>query len=267
MNNPLKYEIYSVDRLAVRTTKQVCTNSDRKKFSKVLRSVGGRWNSKLKGAPGWMVPRDKEEELKELIGIPDNIDNEIVKIKDHSKPIRGQDKYHRAVSYSKKGSKDGDNHGDSDDGETTSVRKSSEKTEKLIPARSTESAVVEMRKTTERRKFEQEKKKYEEKHKKDSPKPVAKPKDVVSEVSEVSKPVVKPKDVVSEVSEVSDASDVVSDSSEVAEEPSESSKSSSSDDVPIPCSHDYGAIYNKVRRIQQDLISALPKKRFKDHTL
>ncbi len=81
---------------------------DREKYSTILKTIGGRWNSRLKGMPpGWLVPRAKEHELKKLIdGIngavvkADEKDVEIEKIQTQAKSRKEQHKYHRAVSAS-----------------------------------------------------------------------------------------------------------------------------------------------------------------------
>ena len=52
--NTLKYEVYNKRSFMVL--------GDRQKYGKILKTIGGRWNSRLKGGPGWTVPKDKEEE-------------------------------------------------------------------------------------------------------------------------------------------------------------------------------------------------------------
>ena len=34
---------------------------DEKKLGKHIRSLGGRWNNRMKGGSGWLVPRDRED--------------------------------------------------------------------------------------------------------------------------------------------------------------------------------------------------------------
>ena len=40
---------------------------DEKKLGKHIRSLGGRWNNRMKGGSGWLVPRDREDDLIKLI--------------------------------------------------------------------------------------------------------------------------------------------------------------------------------------------------------
>ena len=70
----LTYEPYK-NKLAVRGDM---------KFESFIKSLGGRWNSRMKGGPGWTIELDKEDELVQLINsiskseeTPDNeIDND-----------------------------------------------------------------------------------------------------------------------------------------------------------------------------------------------
>ena len=49
----LTYEKYSNKRLAVR--------GDRNRYSDILKGIGGRWNPRMRGGAGWLLPEDKEE--------------------------------------------------------------------------------------------------------------------------------------------------------------------------------------------------------------
>ena len=56
----LVYQPYKTDSLVVR--------GNREKFQNFMKSLGGRWNSKIKnGDPGWVISNSKEEELKLFI--------------------------------------------------------------------------------------------------------------------------------------------------------------------------------------------------------
>ena len=58
-NQELTYEDYNKRSIAVR--------GDREKFSNALKEVDGRWNPRMKNGPGWLVPKEKETELKKII--------------------------------------------------------------------------------------------------------------------------------------------------------------------------------------------------------
>lgn len=92
---------------------------DRAKYSMIMKTIGGRWNSRLKNfPPGWTVPREREEELKKLIDgfkqhsvVPkkeesskEESSKDSDQDEDNSEPEpksrKGQKKYHRAVSAS-----------------------------------------------------------------------------------------------------------------------------------------------------------------------
>jgi hypothetical protein len=75
---------------------------DREKFTKAIRLIGGRWNSKLKNGPGWTILKDKEDALKKLIqSIGGDVrDKQLDIIKQNIKHRKQQKKYHRAVSES-----------------------------------------------------------------------------------------------------------------------------------------------------------------------
>ena len=55
----LSYEKYNKNRLAVR--------GDKDKYQNLIKSIGGRWNSRMRGGEGWMIPTNKEKILKNLI--------------------------------------------------------------------------------------------------------------------------------------------------------------------------------------------------------
>src|SRR3990167_7654889 len=140
---PLVYEPYN--------KKSFIVHGDRARYAKLMKTVGGRWNSSVKSNPGWTVPREREEELKKLIealpsvDVPQvqvskpeetsNRDKVIDDIETHVRSRKQQKKYHRAISESN----------DSED-DNQPVKKS------------VEEQIVEK----EKLKFEEEKKRFEE---------------------------------------------------------------------------------------------------------
>jgi len=61
----LSYEPYNKTKLAIRGPDQ---------FDSLIKSIGGRWNSRMKGGSGWTIDNAKEEQIKTLI---DNINGSI----------------------------------------------------------------------------------------------------------------------------------------------------------------------------------------------
>lgn len=59
MSGELQYEIYNKDRFAVR--------GDRDTYQDAMKRLGGRWNSRMRGGEGWLVPIDRESELEDLV--------------------------------------------------------------------------------------------------------------------------------------------------------------------------------------------------------
>tara|TARA_Y100000389_G_scaffold204157_1_gene255284 strand:+ start:2193 stop:3497 length:1305 start_codon:yes stop_codon:yes gene_type:complete len=55
----LTYENYNEEKFAVR--------GDRNKHSSFIKTIGGRWNSRMRGGEGWLVPILKEDSLKAYI--------------------------------------------------------------------------------------------------------------------------------------------------------------------------------------------------------
>lgn len=86
----LSYDIYSYDTLAV--------HGNKKKYHGMMKSLGGRWSSRLKigDENGWIVPREKQGELDEII-----MSQKFAKMERNAKPKNSQEKYHRAQSGSK----------------------------------------------------------------------------------------------------------------------------------------------------------------------
>ena len=54
----LSYEPYNKTKLAVRGPE---------KYDALIKTIGGRWNSRMKGGPGWMLDNNKESQIKTLI--------------------------------------------------------------------------------------------------------------------------------------------------------------------------------------------------------
>lgn len=90
----LTYEKYNDKSLHVK--------GDKDKYSAIIKKLGGRWNGRLKKGAGWLVPINKEEELKALIRdlFPkkDETEAELETIQTSAKSRKEQKKYHRAVS-------------------------------------------------------------------------------------------------------------------------------------------------------------------------
>jgi len=65
---------------------------DKETHEKCMRQIGGRWNGRAKPKVGWLIPKENEHLLKNVI---ENITNKII-IKPRSRSHQYQ--YHRAVS-------------------------------------------------------------------------------------------------------------------------------------------------------------------------
>lgn len=98
----LTYESYNKKSLLV--------HGDREKYGTKLKEVGGRWNNRVKGEPGWTVPAERESELKKLIAALKK-EETIENMRSHAKPVREQKKYHRAVSESESENENSDSEG------------------------------------------------------------------------------------------------------------------------------------------------------------
>lgn len=79
--------------------KSLAIRADREKYGKLIKGLGARWNSRMKGGPGWLLPLEKESSLKRLI---ENLqkESEITEIETNKKPRSSQKKFHRAISES-----------------------------------------------------------------------------------------------------------------------------------------------------------------------
>lgn len=108
MSAELEYIIYNKHRLAVR--------GDRNKYQDLLKNIGGRWNSRMRGGEGWLVPIEHKEELDAIInGITENnIQNEteedLQSIESDEEVISSTKtkKYHREQSESEEESEEED---------------------------------------------------------------------------------------------------------------------------------------------------------------
>lgn len=82
--------------------KSFAVRGDKTQYQNIIKQLGGRWNSKMRGGVGWLVPIDKEPQLKSLIEEISVTNNKQIQaleeFKNHSKSRKEQEKYHRAVS-------------------------------------------------------------------------------------------------------------------------------------------------------------------------
>jgi hypothetical protein len=162
----LSYEEYN-DRAFV-------VYGDREKFTKTLRELGGRWNSRLKNGAGWTLPREKEEDLKKIIeSLENDKDKQIDLIKQNVKSRKEQNKYCRAVSNSSSDEKQSPPKTEAapqveavEKVKQSASASSSEEEEKEPEVKiSVEENLLKERKEKERKKFEQEKREHEAKQK------------------------------------------------------------------------------------------------------
>jgi hypothetical protein len=131
----LKYEIF--------TDKSLIVHGDRVKYSEAIKRMGGRWNPRCKFGAGWLLPREKEGELKAFIESNKN-QPVVTQVQTNPQPTKGsrsessaplkgidliksrtksrkeQKKYHRAVSDT-----------ESDSSEPVQVKKSSSEEEEV----------------------------------------------------------------------------------------------------------------------------------------
>ena len=88
----LSYQVYNKQRLAVRTT------GNKKKYEGVIKSLSGRWNPRMKGGEGWLVPIEKEPEIKHLIESLSQKVETLETIQNNAKSRKTQTKYHKEDS-------------------------------------------------------------------------------------------------------------------------------------------------------------------------
>ena len=55
MSAILTVEIYNKNRLSIR--------GDRTRYNDIIKSIGGRWNPRMHGGEGWIIPIEKKKIL------------------------------------------------------------------------------------------------------------------------------------------------------------------------------------------------------------
>jgi hypothetical protein len=180
MNGELSYEVYNDKSFVVR--------GDRDKYGIILKKCNGRWNPRLKQGAGWIVGKQYENEIKNIIQslsktdtdraknnpitnedhsktstdteseVDETIHQQIVKYQDKNsisdeddtiEPIIKNPKIHRSISASKY------NISDSEDND-------SEQDTEIVRKSPTEEKILEIIKSEQAKKFELEKKQFEE---------------------------------------------------------------------------------------------------------
>ena len=144
----LTHEEYNKLSFAVR--------GDKKKYAKKLKDIGGRWNPRMKGGEGWLVPKENLENLKSLLTeVNISEESEITQIKSR----KNQNKYRREVSdieevSSSESGSDSDSSSESgyDTKETGKILLDIEK--KILPVKSNISESVETESGDEKQKSE-----------------------------------------------------------------------------------------------------------------
>ena len=86
--NELSYEEYNKKSYAVRGNKA--------KYEAQIKSIGGRWNPRMKDEAGWLVPKENINALKVIIDSVNNVNNSSSKLR------KNQSKYHREESEDEK---------------------------------------------------------------------------------------------------------------------------------------------------------------------
>ena len=95
----LTYEIYNKKQFAVR--------GDRNRYNDIIKGIGGRWNSRMRGGEGWLLSLDKKEELDTLI-------NELKKDNENLNKSDNEDDQENEGDSEDEG-EDEENEGDSED--------------------------------------------------------------------------------------------------------------------------------------------------------
>jgi hypothetical protein len=92
--NEINYTVYN--------NKHLLVIGDKERHQKFIKTLAGRWNSRAKNSePGWLVPKEKEEALKEYILSLSSSKSVIIDTKKiNIKSRKSQSKYHRAISES-----------------------------------------------------------------------------------------------------------------------------------------------------------------------
>ena len=87
----LSYEKYNKEKLSVR--------GDKDTYQNFVKKLGGRWNPRMKGGTGWLVPINQEQNLRLFIEKLHLKEQALLQIEQHSKDrAPEQHKYHREVS-------------------------------------------------------------------------------------------------------------------------------------------------------------------------
>lgn len=71
--------------------KQYAVRGDRKVYEKIIKDLGGRWNARMRGGPGWLISQTQKEKLQKLV---DAQSSDVEVVHDH----KSQAKYHRERS-------------------------------------------------------------------------------------------------------------------------------------------------------------------------
>ena len=105
MQSKLEYSEYNKKSIAVR--------GNRERYQDIIKGLGGRWNSRMRGGEGWLVPISKKEDIDNIISSLKEEDEEFYEvkskiyesepedletIKSNAKNHKEQKKYHREQS-------------------------------------------------------------------------------------------------------------------------------------------------------------------------
>jgi hypothetical protein len=93
----LTYDVYNNKCLSLK--------ANRKEHNSFMKKIGGRWNSRMKGGEGWLIPKENESELKDYLNSFSNqendSDNEILEIVKNAKPITSKCKFQKEKKLKK----------------------------------------------------------------------------------------------------------------------------------------------------------------------
>ena len=81
----LTFEVYSKTRLAIR-------GGDRAVYNDIIKNIGGRWNSRMHGGEGWIIPIEQKDIVEALINslnrkIVEDVDNEQETCEEEPEPL------------------------------------------------------------------------------------------------------------------------------------------------------------------------------------
>ena len=162
----LNYKKYNNKSLAVWGNKAM--------YHDLIKGIGGRWNSRMKDKPGWILSIDKEPALKKLIDSLQR-NSKLDNIASNVKSRKEQSKYHRSLSESE----DEDEEEEEDEDEEEEEEDEEEKEDEQIKSKivkndkkkaqtslvnTHEEEALRQKREEEKRKFEEEKRKFEEEH-------------------------------------------------------------------------------------------------------